>query len=289
MSADYVARVRAELAEPLSAAEHNALEDLREAVQELGAHSDDAIAAEFGTPREYAARLREALAETPADPERPATPQARVMGLPLETRALTNPRVVARVWDPTNPALFVPRLMGMGWTVNLGALAVRLGLLRPDDYDADAVTHIPPAARAVARVVPLAVSAATCVAIAASWRRLPDRIPTSWSATGRVQATGDRRNLLALAALGLAPALWSARPAEPEDALVNAGVATSMAALGALAAAVTLADADLEVGERGTGARLLPGLVVVPLAGMLDIVLPVRAGLRRLWRADVTS
>lgn len=293
MSGDYVARVRAELGEPLTKAEREALDDLREAVAELvdagAAVGAEAIEMEFGSPKEYAARLRDALAAAPADPDRPADAQARLLGVPLEGRALTDPRVVARVWDPTNPALFVPRLVGGGWTVNLGALAVRLGLLRPDDYDADAVATIPPAARAAARAVPVAVSAATCAAIAASWRRLPDRIPTSWSATGRVQATGDRRSLLALAAVGLAPALWAARPAEPEESLVNAGVATSMAALSALAVAVALTDSELEVGQRGTGARLLPLLAVVPLAGMLDIVLPVRAGLRTLWRTEVGS
>lgn len=290
MSSDYVARVRAELGESLGPAERDALDDLRDAVQELGVHAgdaDDAIVAEFGEPAAYAARVREALAVTPADPDGPADAQVRVLGLPLESRTLTDPRVVARVWDPANPKLLVPRLVGGGWTVNLGALAVRLGLIRPDDYDADAVAHIPPAAGAASRAVPLAVSAATCVAVASSWRRLPERIPTSWTPSGRIQATGDRRSLLALAAVGLAPALWSARPGEPEETLVNAGVATSMAALSALAVAVALADAELEVGQRGTGARLLPALAVVPLAGMLDIVLPVRAGLRTLWRKEI--
>lgn len=289
MTSDYVGRVRAELGEPLTRAERDALEDLRGAVAELDGASDGEIESEFGSPRAYAARLRDALAAPEVDPDAPADAQARLLGVPLEGRALTDPRVVARVWDPTNPALIVPRLVGGGWTVNLGALAVRPGLLRPDDYDADAVANIPPAARAAARVVPLAVSAATCAAVATSWRRLPERIPVSWSPTGKVQATGGRRTLLALAAVGLMPALWSARPADPEEALVSGGVGTSMAALSAVAVAVALADADLEVGRRGTGARLLPLLAVVPLAGMLDIVLPVRAGLRTLWRKEAGS
>lgn len=281
-SGEYVDRVRAELAEPLTAAERDGLDDLADAIAEAG---DEAG---FGSPQEYAARLRDALAPND-NPDGPVGAQARILGIPVETRALTEPRVVARVWDPANPALFVPRLVGAGWTVNLGALAVRLGLLRPDDYDADAVAHIPPAVRAAAKAVPLAVSAATCAAIAACWHRLPERIPTSWSATGRVQRRGGRSSLLALAAIGLAPALWSASPAEPEEALVNSGVATSMAALSMLAVAMMLVDADREVGERGTGARLLPALAVVPLAGLLDIVLPVRAGLRRLWEEEVGS
>ncbi|QQS00568.1 MAG: hypothetical protein IPK37_17375 [Austwickia sp.] len=110
---------------------------------------------------------------------------------------MTQPRVRARVWDPTNPALLVPRLVGGGWTVNLGALAVRLGLLRPDDYDADVLPHIPRAATGAAHAVPVVLATGTCAALAASWRRLPDRVPTSWSATdgssGRAHEPGWRR------------------------------------------------------------------------------------------------
>lgn len=202
---------------------------------------------------------------------------------------MTQPRVRARVWDPTNPALLVPRLVGGGWTVNLGALAVRLGLLRPDDYDADVLPHIPRAATGAAHAAPVVLATGTCAALAASWRRLPDRVPTSWSATGRVQRTGPRAGLAALAGLGLGSALWSTRPTDPQDALVRAGIGASMTALTAITVAATVTDAHIEVGDRGRGGRVLPAVLATPLIGLATIVIPVRTGLRRLWDQEVGS
>ncbi len=307
---DYVERVRAALGPHPSSAEREALEDLRALIDEmtddagptvtgvasgsnaaddrgLAPGAPDPVTAQLGDPRTYAARLRDALADPEFAADRPRRAQARVLGVPVETRGITDDRVVARAWDPANPNLLVPRLFGGGWRLNLGAVAVRLGLLRPDDYDEEAVAHIPARVRTAARAVPVVMSLATCAAVAASWRRLPDRVATSWSVTGRVQRRGGRSTLLVLAALGAGPAAWSLMPTEPDEALVRSGIATSMTTLSALSVAATLADARREVGERGAGAWFTPAVIAAPVAGLADIVLPVRAGVRRLWRQSM--
>ncbi len=40
-----------------------------------------------------------------------------------------------RIWNPVDPRIMMPRTWGIGWTINFGAIAVRLGLVRPDDLE----------------------------------------------------------------------------------------------------------------------------------------------------------
>lgn len=47
-----------------------------------------------------------------------------------------------RVFDPESPRLFVPRSFGWGWELNLGAVAAKLGLIRPDDTVEDLEAYI---------------------------------------------------------------------------------------------------------------------------------------------------
>lgn len=48
-------------------------------------------------------------------------------------------RIQASLWGPDNPALFVPQVFGVGWSVNLAGLARPLGLgPRAADGPADA-------------------------------------------------------------------------------------------------------------------------------------------------------
>ncbi|MDY5839286.1 MAG: DUF5808 domain-containing protein [Corynebacterium camporealensis] len=36
-----------------------------------------------------------------------------------------------RSFEPENPKLFVPRRFGIGWDLNFGAVAAKLGIIRP--------------------------------------------------------------------------------------------------------------------------------------------------------------
>ncbi len=47
----------------------------------------------------------------------------RLFGLiPYDFRLPTPRRLIASVWDPSNPRLFTGQAFGMGWSVNLAAL-----------------------------------------------------------------------------------------------------------------------------------------------------------------------
>ena len=46
-------------------------------------------------------------------------------------------------FEPENPRLFIPRKYGLGWDINLGAVGVRLGLIRPDDSLPDLASYVP--------------------------------------------------------------------------------------------------------------------------------------------------
>jgi hypothetical protein len=50
------------------------------------------------------------------------TGRGTVLGIPYDLRTPTWPRVRNKLWDPDNPALLVPHVFGVGWTVNLARL-----------------------------------------------------------------------------------------------------------------------------------------------------------------------
>jgi hypothetical protein len=58
-----------------------------------------------------------------------------VAGVPYDLRPPTMARMQASLWDPDNPALLVPQVFGVGWSVNLARLTRPLGLA-PDAADA---------------------------------------------------------------------------------------------------------------------------------------------------------
>lgn len=133
-------------------------------------------------------------------PLQPQPEQARIAGIPLEGRAL-NEAVRLRMFNPEDPRLLVPRLLGAGWTVNFGAVAVRLGVLRPDDTIADLSAHLPPQAERALRLLPWggalagiagAAAGAAKSSLPVDWDRhgQPRRFAPSWAAVGIPAAIG---------------------------------------------------------------------------------------------------
>lgn len=246
--------------------------------------SAEALMAALGSPESYAAGVRAALA-TQMDADADVAAQARALGLPVEFRGPTNRQVRARVWDPTNPSLLVPRLFGAGWTVNLGAVATRLGLLRPDDTDEDVLAAIPPKTLLAARLVPAGLAMGVVTALATRWRDLPAQVPVSWSASGRPTRWGDKRQLLLIGLVAAAPAAWAQIPGpEPTDALVRAATASWAATIAGAMTATTLWDADASPGDPGHGALLPASLLPAWGLALAVLLIPIRTGLRSIWR-----
>lgn len=275
-AARYLAAVDSRLAGLPRASRRAALEDLSDLLRGGLAPAD------LGPAEEYAAQLLTGGA------------QSRVLGVPVELRGATDPAVRARVFDPSDERIVVPRLFGAGWSLNLGALAVRLGLLRPDDLDAEVLGHIPPATLAAGRAVPPALAVLTAALAGVAWTRATRGgsrsrlVPSQWGLSTRPDRWAPPgRTLLPLVALGGGAAWWGTRPApgpdpDPADALVRRALATGIGATTALAAAVTAAATSRPAAPQPAVALLA---VALPAAAGASFVWQVRAGLRALGRA----
>lgn len=283
MTAEYLRAVRVHLGRLPRADRRRALEALAAQLEELAEVGGDPIHV-LGAPDRYAADLLDALADESSD----GAASWRVLGVPVETRGPVSAEVRSRVWDPANPRLFVPRLFGVGWSVNLGAVAVRAGLIRPDDADADVLRSIPERDLSAATCVPLIVAGATAATLALLWRSLPSSVASGFGMTGKPRGEAPKWTLLGAVALGLGPALWAQRKNVPvEDRLVRTASATSLSVISATLVAATVAQARRPGGRWGllTIAALPAGV-----AGALAvIVMPLRSGLRRAWRAAGAS
>lgn len=238
----------------------------------------------LGDPASYARSLLDALRDDgTAGPAR-----WRVLGLPAEIRGPVDAAVRSRIWDPANPDLLVPRLFGIGWRLNLGAVAVRLGLLRPDDVDGDVLARIPDRDLRRAQSVPLAIAGATVSGVALAWRGLPPTVASGFDLGGRARGQAPRWALLGTVALGAGPALWAQRRrGAPEERLVRAASACSLAVISAGATAATIGQAHHPGGRWGL---LIP--LALPLAAgsaLAVVVAPVKAGLRLVWRTAAAA
>lgn len=245
-----------------------ALADLRDLLTE-GVDPD-----ELGPAEEYAAALG-ATAE-----EEPSETLGHVLGLPVDVRGTTSARVRSRIFDPSDPRIVVPRVLGAGWRLNYGALAVRLGLLRPDDYDAEVLAHIPAEVTRITRAIPWIVAAKTAFWAVAAWHT-GEKVPSNWDVAGRVTGWSDRRIVLpALVAVATGAAWWGTRTeTSAEDRVVRQALATS-------AASTTTAIAVLTTWTARRPEEARPEIVLMVLAPWTVtaamLICPVRAGLRAM-------
>lgn len=256
----------------------HALAALAAQLDELSEAGVDPIMA-LGTPERYAAELVDALSDEASAEE----PRHRVFGIPIETRGLLNGEVRSRIFNPDNPRIFVPRLLGAGWTLNLGAVAVKLKLIRPDDATSEVFEQVPEPAVRIAQLVPVAVAGVAAGVVVVAWRGLPDRVPSSFDLGGRTKGTASKLSLVAGALMGVLPAVWALRQQdEVEGRLVDASSATMLASISVSTVAASVLNARNPQGRWGLAVpAMLPAAVAASLA---VIVLPLRAGLRRVWR-----
>lgn len=285
----YLAAVREELSGLPERQRAEAIRELESLLRADAARVGEAAALEaLGDPASYAASVREALG---APAEGNAVPQGRVLGMPYDFRGASAERVGERIWNPADPRIFTPRLFGVGWTINFGAVAVRIGLIRPDDSGDEAFHRIPPRAVALALAVPALFALATLVLVASAWAGLPAEVPVHWGVSGAPDDWAPKATavgfLLAVTVLPVAIAyarvLRRGTPARTR--VLTAAVLGLLSPLGAAIAAITVADA------RGGshGGWMVPVIAGAVAVSFLVLYLPVRAGMRAEWRDSLAA
>ncbi len=130
--------------------------------------------------------------------------------VPIDLKPPTAERVAHTWWNPRDERLMVPRVFGLGWSLNFGAAAVKLGLIEPDAEDEPFESTPAPALRA-ALAVPSVLTAAVAAHYLFRWRGLPERLPSQLGATGRVSGWTSRSAAAAVdISVAAVPTLWAA-------------------------------------------------------------------------------
>ena len=257
MTSAYIEDVAAHLTFGGSARQQS-LNDLRDLL------SDPAISLdELGSPTEYAAALNEMFDGGPT----------RLLGMPVSL-AKGIGRRMAGTFDPADQRLIIPRLFGLGWTLNLGRVAVGLGLLNPDDVDddvlEDAVTNLGTPQMVASAIVATAAGSAALLAV---------RRETSEAELGE--------SLLSSVAFGtLFPIVSAALIAASADRELPAAQRLTMPAIAASLATIS-GGMCLQQATRPRSKRIALGSLALAFPLQLALsYLPVRAALRRGWGTD---
>ena len=131
----------------------------------------------------------------------------------------------------------MPRIWGIGWDINFGAIAVRLHLIEPDSEDVP-FTSTPSSAFLGALAVPVALTSAMLLSYLALRTTLPAQLPSHWNIYGVADGFWNQgAAFLFLFLMALVPTLWAVWfMARPRPALLRGaviGAAGFFAALGA--------------------------------------------------------
>ncbi len=210
----------------------------------------------------------------------------RVFGVPYELRPPTAARVVALWWNPLEPHVFVPTMFGLGWTINFGSIAVRLGIVRPDDEDVP-FAAVPQRYVAIALVLPLLVAGVLGALIALYQAALPAQVVTHWGITGADQFGSKESALffpvvMTLLGLALVAATW-VRTRTP---LLQVGAGALATWLGVISVADYAQRVATAQGATGTWI-LLPGIALSFLLTFALLVTLSRIGHAAEVRRDL--
>lgn len=205
-----------------------------------------------------------------------------VFGIPASLEGLHSREARSRWFEPENPRIFVPRSFGIGWDINMGALAVRLGMIRPDDSLPDLEDYIPPRTRRALTIAP-ALGGAIAGGAAALVARRHRLLPSGFRANLRPRSIVPAPQAVVPAALlgfaGTALAAWSNRERVdvPATALATGLQATAL---------LSLAAQDRYASHRAASASLLAGCAAVALPAVAAgvVVATTRGALRHLDR-----
>lgn len=283
---EYIAAVRDALSDVPALEREDALAELESLLRADAERRGEQAAIEaLGWPHTYAKSIRMALTGDDEGPQ----PQGRILGVPYDFRGATTQRLSERIWNPADPRVFMPRLFGVGWTVNFGALAVKLGLLRPDDAGEEAYDRVPRAAVAGALAVPAVLAVAALVVVAVSWTALPAEVPVHWGTAGAPDDWAPKPvafgGLLALTVLPVAVtyARILRRDATTRTRVLAASAVGLLAALGLGIVVLTIADAH----GGASGLLVAPIILIAVVVAFLLLYVPMRLGMRAEWRESL--
>lgn len=234
------------------------------------------------------ARLGEPSSFGPGTPPSdPTAPAGRLLGMPYDWRVM-GVRATSRMWNPGDPRIIMPRLFGLGWTINLGAVAVRLGLIEPDAEN-EPFGSVSERAFMLALLIPVALTAGMLGSYLGLRTVLPAMLPTHWNAAGVVDGYWPQRSAFLLpfsfAAISTAAAVWAvATHRSPLSKGGYIGMASGLSALGAGIWALTLASTLRPPVNASLPALMILPAVLVPFAVLLGLA---RAGRNAEQRHDL--
>lgn len=251
------------------AARQQALNDLRDALREAADAVDDAIAA-AGRAEDYAASLDEQFGTSEGAFK-------TILGMPNSLGRGIGRRM-ASTFNPADERLFVPRIFGLGWAVNSGAVAVRLGWLRPDDVDDEILTDAADNHLGPAQVV--AAAQIACAAAAAVW---------FWAERETAEAETGKPQTANLTGAVLAPVVSAVLLAASANREIPAGQRVTMPAIAA-ALAKLATGISIQYALRPKGHSIAAASTLAAAAMNLGLsYLPVRAALRRSWASTTAQ
>lgn len=250
---------------------------LREAADELG---EQAACEAFGDPAEAARQLNQSA---PAEP----VGATRLVGSPVGVNPVTIGSRIASAFDPADPRILVPHTFGLGWQINLGAVAARLHLVDPDQLDEDVLGALD--GRALDRGAVLAslpALAGLCLLpVGMGQDRLPNHWPLFGPPDGWVTPLSGQWMLIMMAAACLALAFLPRRlGASQLWSMLLLVVATmlSVTCCGVMAMQVF-------GGERPIGWLMFPIMLASTAAALAQGVVLLRTGARAAARTRQAS
>ena len=278
----YVARVRARLGQAAPALEEDLAElaaSLREAA---AAQGQEAALAAHGPADRYAAALIGAAGDQADEPSgRPCHPVRRVLGVPVALSPRGLSERAARSFSPADPVL-VPRTYGIGWDLNLGALAVRAGLAHPDDLDDD--LSLGPAQTAALSAAPALLALGVAAAGAPRAGRSGGD-PAVGPTNGRGRAAALLPPVLVATALGATDVLRGAPLPQRLGHAVTSQLLTGVGAAGALQRSPSPSAPASRLAQAGAVAA---GAVLAGGAAVLALRVAVRRAVRAQNRTQPT-
>ena len=129
----------------------------------------------------------------------------RIVGIPVGSLWRPDPERTLQTFEPENPSLLTPGATGVGWDLNTGAIAAKLGLIRPDDSLPDMEQYIPKGYRRALRYLPFA--GLGVIGLLAKSVSRHEHVASNWSASGYPKTYGSGKlaagTLLAVGAIPL--------------------------------------------------------------------------------------